>query len=252
MRNALIQWMAEFVWRRGAQRRVSNTHFLGHLEAALRLEPPLDTLYHGSVAADFEHRFTHGDEFAIDALDYTLTRLGQPSNATAGELERILSAGSVWQVAPNASGSYSLVRRDLEAAKDAITAIMGDHERAGTHLAAAWTSIATRDPNPDASYIETVKAIEAAAHAVICPDDKAATLGKMLKAMRDRPEKWSFALGSFTLVMDMCAQVWTNGIRHGTQDRANHTVAEADAALHLAIPLVRFFSGGLVVRVDGS
>jgi hypothetical protein len=64
--------------------------------------------------------------------------------------------------------------------------------------------------------------------------------------MRSKPSKWTFALGDLDLVMDMADRVWTMHFRHGTELREDHAIEETDAALHLAIPLVRFFSGGLV------
>jgi hypothetical protein len=157
-------------------------------------------------------------------------------------------SGSAWDVTPidSESSRFALTRRDLEAAKDAISEIRSEDERAGDFLADSWKAIATRDPHPSEGYDKAVKAIEAAAQPVVSPKNDSATLGTILRDMRAKPSKWSFALGDLGLVIDMADRVWTTHFRHGTMLRDDHTLEEADAALHLAIPLVRFFAGGLV------
>jgi len=50
----------------------------------------------------------------------------------------------------------------------------------------------------------------------------------------------------------MTSRIWTNHFRHGTQPRGDNTLEEADAAVHLAIPLVRYFVGGLIKPSEGA
>jgi hypothetical protein len=72
-----------------------------------------------------------------------------------------------------------------------------------------------------------------------------------LTALRDlkaKPSKWTFTLGDLDPVIAMMERLWTSPIRHGTDVRTDHTQPEADAAVHLAIPLVRYFAGGLVTQ----
>jgi hypothetical protein len=139
-----------------------------------------------------------------------------------------------------------LTRRDLAEAKLAISDVRAKEPRAGAFLADAWKAIATHDPRPSEAYDKAVKAIEVAAQPVVLPDNQDATLGQVISAMKDKPSKWPLALGDLDLVIEMTDRVWTNHFRHGTQDRGENTLQEADIAVHLAIPLVRFFVGGLV------
>jgi hypothetical protein len=157
------------------------------------------------------------------------------------------SGGSVWEATPEQPG-YRLTRRDLAAAREAITQVEPFASRAHTFLVDPWGAVATRDPKPNEAYDKAVKAVEAAAHPVVQPNHDTATLGSILGEMRSRRELWAFVLGDIDLVIDMAERLWTTHIRHGTDVRTDHSVPEADAALHLAIPLVRFFAGGLVSR----
>jgi hypothetical protein len=118
---------------------------------------------------------------------------------------------------------------------------------------AAWNKIAGRQPDPSGAYREAVRAVEAAAKPVVLPDAARATLGTMIAAMRDKPEKWTTSLGSVDDVRNMMQLLWTNqSDRHGTDDEdapMNVTPEEADGAVHLALTLTRFFAAGQVRRV---
>ncbi len=145
-----------------------------------------------------------------------------------------------------------MTRRDVAAAKAAISDIRSQHNRAGGFLADSWKAVATRNPQPSEAYDKAVKAIEAAAQPVVSPANAKTTLGTIIRDMRAKPSKWTFALGDLDLIIDMANRVWTEHFRHGTQQRDDHTLEEADAALHLAIPLVRYFSGGLISRASST
>jgi hypothetical protein len=79
----------------------------------------------------------------------------------------------------------------------------------------------------------------------------APTLGKVIAAIRAAPDKWTFVLGTdATPLADMAALIWRSQFdRHGTDDASvplNVSQREADAAVHIAIALVRIFAGRLV------
>lgn len=196
--------------------------------------------------------FYSDPEFALDMVGFCLFDLAsgrrQPWEATDAieKLDAILHlGGSAWRVGGDAEGRPTLVRRDLDAAKNAISALA--EERPAALLTEAWAKVATREPDPSGAYDKAVKAVEAAMHPVVSPRDRKATLGKMLGVLRDQ-SGWTSTLGDVAVVVDMADTLWTNHYRHGTEDRYDHTPAEADAAVHLAIPLVRYFTGGLVTR----
>jgi hypothetical protein len=189
-------------------------------------------------------------EFALDMMDFLL----QMTEADlANDLEHILSqGGSAWRVSASRD---SLERRvSAEAAARAAELTTGG-TRAGDHLRNAWHSTYGRSPNPSEAYREAVKAVEAAAIPIVCPNDQVATLGKMLGQMRATQDKWRIALKPMqgTAVADLLGMLellWTAQLdRHGTADpEAPLSVSqgEAEAAVHLALTLVHWFQAGLV------
>jgi hypothetical protein len=158
--------------------------------------------------------------------------------------------GSAWEVTDTADGQWQLTRRALGPIREAIEDTRTSSERAHAHLVKAWSELAGRDPDPGSAYREAVRAVECVAKPVISPNNATATLGTMLREMRDKPEKWRFVLGSTETVADMCETLWRGQPdRHGTDDETapmHASPEEADAAVHLAIALVRFFAGELI------
>jgi hypothetical protein len=124
---------------------------------------------------------------------------------------------------------------------------------AGRHLGAAWDKVYGRSPDASGAYREAVRAVEAVAKPVVTAADPAATLGKVIKAMTDKPAKWTADLGSVDVVADMMGQLWTSQLdRHGTDDETvplSVSAAKAEAALHLAVTLVHLFQSGAVRSV---
>jgi hypothetical protein len=192
-------------------------------------------------------------EYGLSLMNFALwywadSAYSSSSHAVADKLRNILSQGSsVWEVAAieHEPGRYRLVRRDLAGTREAIEQL-SHGERAGDMLRSAWVKIASREPDPSGAYDLAVKAVEAAAHPVIQPAHATATLGTMLGQMRATPNKWSFVLNDIDTVIAMAQTLWGNHYRHGTALRDDHTLEEADAAVHLALSLVRFFTGNAV------
>jgi hypothetical protein len=67
---------------------------------------------------------------------------------------------------------------------------------AGAHLRAAWHCVHALHPDPGKGYAEAIKAVEAAAHGVIQPRHKKATLGSMIGHLRDNKERFSMVITS--------------------------------------------------------
>jgi hypothetical protein len=256
MVEPLIGWLHLFLWRpQYANYQAANIGFIEGFEMDHCVREPFDRSCGDMPAHDFEARIRAGTHFGLDVADYALNhpRLDlDPREALvhASALNVILRQGrSAWEVArfdDDKTPRCTLTRRDLTSAKLAISDVRPLHERAGGFLADSWKAIATRDPHPSEGYDKAVKAIEVAAQPVVSPANAKATLGTIVRDMRAKPSKWTFALGDIDLIIDMADRVWTQHYRHGTQQRSDHTLEEADAALNLAIPLVRYFVGGLV------
>lgn len=58
-----------------------------------------------------------------------------------------------------------------------------------------------------------------------------------------------FELGRMTIVVDLMSALWDNQLRHGDEAAPMSETQEAtDAAVHLALTLVRWFTSGAVKR----
>jgi hypothetical protein len=239
-----------------------------HLQLAFRLELPLDNLRNKPRMAlvDLLERMRSDDEFALDVVDYALfhlDRLAYPHRRQQDEavsLNALLHAGgSAWGVfhvgdasRGDGDGAYRLTRRAVGPVREAITALPSS--RAHKHLVSAWNRVAGRDPEPSTAYREAIRAVESVAKPIVLPDDRLATLGKMIRAMEDKPEKWTVTLGTADDVRRLMQTLWTGQLdRHGTDDEnapLNVSAEEADVAVHTALVLVRLFAGGHVQRLE--
>jgi len=231
--------------------------FLRRFQVEAMLEPPLD--WHRqqhSAYVDMMSRFQRNPEFALDALDFALHAMtdtsGDPMMAAnhARDLDQLLESGrSIWRVVYIENGQWRLERSSLGPVMEAISSIEGPSSRAHAHLVDAWKKLAGRHADPSAAWKEAVRAVEAVAKPVVMPNDQKATLGKMITAIEEKPSKWSFVLGQPEDVAAMCKLIWKSQFdRHGTDDESvplNASLEEADAAVHTAITLVRYFAGGL-------
>ena len=204
------------------------------------------------------------DSLLLGALDVALEWCPDPPK-TQAELQRpaalmkALSQGqSAWQVAYLGESGFGLERcvdaTVTTAAEDTIS-IAG---RAGQHLAAAWAKAYRRPLSSSESYREAVRAVEVAAIPIVVPEDPKATLGKIIGAIRDAPQKWNFVLSpsdgviAVGVVRQMLELLWKSQLdRHGTTDETmplEVSIEEARAAVHLATTLVQWFASGAVER----
>jgi hypothetical protein len=259
MMTPLMRWLQPFLEvADDLGERHPNVEFIEGLEMNCRLLAPLDRT---RPIADLQKLIEEDPSFGIRVIQYVIGTFliidDPPHHVGSGKLvplQQILAnSGSAWEVTAldvmdGHEGQKHLVltRRDLAEEKLAITDVREQSDRAGSFLADSWKAVATQEPRPGEAYDKAVKAIEAAAQPVILPNNTGATLGQIISAMSDKPTKWIFALGDLETVTAMMKQVWTNHFRHGTQEREDHTPQEADAAMHIALPLVRFFVGGLI------
>jgi hypothetical protein len=267
MQASVVDWIRPFVVGYDQDPMGSSAFFyvdwLRELQNRLRLTPPLPWGRSAEQTANaLLQRMNEDGELTLDVLDYTLRHLDERVDVDgqserddrAAELARALdTGGSAWDVTAAADGrNYALTRRALGPITEAIDDIRTASERAGDHLAEAWRQLAGRTPNPDAAYFQAVLAVEAAAKPVVSPNDSMATLGRMMGAIKANPHMWTFVLGRPEDVLGPAGLLWENHRRHGTDDREapmGMSQAEADAGVHLAITLVRWFAGGAFSRV---
>lgn len=240
--------------------RVSDHSLLQALQLAFRLRESLPFGNDTSAAAALLQRMGTDQRFALDVVDYLLANIEQAKPEYvqawdfADQLDRILTAGgSVWEVVPRdePAEGFQLARRAVGPVREAISDLPAT-SRAHQHLVAAWNRLSGRNPDPSGAYREAVRAVEAAAKPVILPVNERATLGQMIAAIRDKPEKWETTIGTVAHIRETMETVWTAEIdRHGTDDESvplNVSHAEADAAFHWCLTLARLFVGGHVRR----
>ena len=230
---------------------------MAQIQLRLRISPPLDLKHINYALASLKTRVNQDGTLFLDTLDLLLHLAVSQSRRTG--LSNILrTGGSVWDVRePDqraASEGAKLVRRAPGPVADTMAIAASSSDRAHSHLNAAWGALMGRSPDPSVAYREAIRAVEAAAKPIVLPNNERATLGQMIAALRDKPDKWTFAIANSSPsdVADLAKMIWTGQVdRHGTDDMTvpeSVTFEEADAAVYIAIALVRIFTADLVVR----
>jgi hypothetical protein len=244
----VVEWVKERCHTPGGYER---TGTLRALQLRFKLDPPLSER---NMPRDLVERMQAKEDFGLDALDYMLhffpefhERNSEDPTRVVGELAAIFRiGGSAWEVSET-EGRYQLSRRAVGPVREVITAL-APSTRAHSHLVAAWNRLTGRSPDPSGAYREAVRAIEAVAKPVVLPANDRATLGQMIAALRDKPDKWETTVGHVDDVRRMMEQVWTNQLdRHGTDDESVPLAVspeEADVAVHVSVAIVRLFVGG--------
>jgi len=179
-----------------------------------------------------------------------------------GELVRLLGdALSVLRVRADGRG---LERRAGIAAETAFEAAAGTAEAAAaagsaaTHLRQAWGCVHALHPDPVKGYGEAIKAVEAAAHAVLEPGNPKATLGSMRGHLKANPDRFVLAIGELDgrggtgPLLECISLLWQGQTsRHGSSRPTRpETLEEATMAVHLAVMLVQWFASGAVRKVE--
>jgi hypothetical protein len=169
----------------------------------------------------------------------------------------LATAGSIYEVREDEGGKFYLSRRVTEEMKASAEDAMRPADKATSHLAAAWRAVYGRNPNPGHGYVQAVKAIEVVAIPVVSPKNGSATLGSVIRDMRASPANWRIELHhpnredqtlAFVQALDL---IWKGQLRHGDPRPdvpLDVTLPEAEATLHLAIPIVKWFRDGTVRR----
>ncbi|MFD1547109.1 hypothetical protein [Nonomuraea guangzhouensis] len=173
------------------------------------------------------------------------------------DLQNILrSAGSAWQVKQDYDG---LERRvDDTVVEATIATENAAPSDASGHLRRAWNAAFGYQPNPALAYSEAVKAVEAVAIPLTIPTDPQPTLGKVRAHLELVPHKYILGIAdkhgspaSAESVTKLIALLW-----HGQRDRhaGGPTTSPinqetAQAAVHVAVLLVQFFSTGVIKKL---
>lgn len=108
------------------------------------------------------------------------------------EINGILRLGhSAWTIDPQAG---ALVRRVSEHMSDVKQEAISRNDPATTHLNQAWKCAFGTDPNPSEAWAQSTKALESALAPIVLPKDRRPGYGKIVDALRVKPDKWDFAM----------------------------------------------------------
>jgi len=229
-------------------------HSVERIRAAeRRLRFQLSATLARDMWAEMASLLAANETLLLDTVDWLLHqdhRKGQAARTLDGYLK---DGGSAWGVVSDGE-AHRLEKRVDNAAKADYELAVEPSDNAAAYLQSAWSKIYGIHPDPSGAYAEAVMAVEAVANPVVLPSDNAATLGKVISAIQDAPQKYGMVLepkgmSSMDGVLAMLKLLWRAQLRHGTDDkdaprRVNQQ--QAEAAIHLAITLVQWFRSGSV------
>lgn len=222
--------------------RVTNHDRVSRLERVLNTELP-------RKYNEFMNRMGESEILLLDAVDHAL--YAERDRDVVMRLKTMLDeARSVYTVGVDEDRYFQLQLRQPSELTAIVEAAADGASNASVHLRDAWSKAFARVPDPASACVEIVKAIEVAAKPVVTPDDPRATLGKMIKAMRDKPNKWTTDAGApadVESVISLIDLVWTGCPRHGDDTQPAEVATEcAQMLVQAGAMLVHWFQTGRV------
>lgn len=172
-----------------------------------------------------------------------------------GPLEKVLATGgSSWAVGVR-GGRNGLVARMPSSVVDVVAAVTSASDRAGVKLAQAWDKAYGPDAEPTDAYVAAIRAVEILICPLVSPKSDRATLGTVIRDLRNQGGSWSFAMkhgdgtDTSTEVVAVLQLLWKGqNDRHGSGDYADVTIEEAQAAVLLASTIVGWLAKGMLRR----
>lgn len=190
------------------------------------------------------------DDAFLDLLDLLCT---VARSDVLLRLDRILQLGmSEWRV--RTQEPAGLEARLTNEARESYGIAVTTADNASEHVAEAWVKAFGRSPEPGAAWHAAVKAVESLLCPIVEPKNTRATLGSIVKALRAKPEKWSFELaaadGANTAVPFIGALeiIGYEPGRHGT-DPNRATLEQARVVVLQAVTVVEWLRAGALKPV---
>lgn len=189
----------------------------------------------------------------LDTVDYIVHYCSTKNQSALALNLAFEEARSAYTIGRDGDGRFGLQQRQPAELTELMNQILSGRDEAARLLAAAWSSAFGRTLDLKAACDAAVAAVEAAAKPVVIPDDDRATLGLIIKALGDKPDKWSTVTGAdrdVESVIGMLRLVWTGFTRHGGDPSPIPLTAElAQMIVHTAVLLVHWFQSGSVRRL---
>ena len=200
--------------------------------------------------------FLKDESLLLDAIDHALAHpefnIQHPYEAAQMIKAFLDDARSVYDVFHVDRGEYEIGYRQPPEITELVEQVTSDRSRAAEHLRRAWSLGFSREADPNAACIESIKAIEAAARTTIEPNNTRATLGTMIAAMNSKPTKWRTDLEApnsddLETIIGMMKMVWKGHLRHGNpNDPLDVSEEQCEMIVHTAALLVHWFLSGRV------
>ena len=200
----------------------------------------------------------HNQIAALDVIDWLLNH----SYGHADALEYILkSAGHVLRVSPDGSRLVERIEPTLWDEYEQVTQL---DDQASQYMQEAWTLAFGREPNLSDAWGKAIKAIETLLKPIVSPKNNKATLGKMISALRQAPDKWECKLPDreykangeinvkpgIEVFIDALATIGYQPDRHGSDQPQDVDEATARSVLFLATTVVGWLRDGILRTID--
>ena len=218
------------------------------VERGLGVSVPFDWSSGENALGDCIVRLERSEVFAIQLAAFLIPRVGRDAIEALAEI--LNAPGSTWEVLEEGEKPKIVIRHG-----GPVAVVLDELDPSGPshgHLREALEKLGPPKPEPRTSYLESVKAIEAAVQPVVTPKDLQATLGRVIGVMRGEESSWEVVLGeeSVSDVIRRMEIVWkTHHERHGSGTPPPAVTADqARAAFDLAIGLVDYFANGFIRR----
>ena len=197
---------------------------------------------------------TGNPDLLLDVVDWLLrfAAFSGCNDPGVAPLEQMLDeGGSAWRVAPDGK---SLIERTLDAEHAAVELATQGDDQIAADINTAWNAAWRRqDPSAVEAYVAAVKAIEGMLAQIVTRDDPVPSLGKMISALRAKPEKWDTRFRGVETVEALTAmldEVWSTHNRHGVWGRVPNTLDEARDAASIAVAVVGLCRRDFLERLD--
>mgnify|MGYP000878191891 FL=1 len=260
-----VDGVPDFLWQY-AMRWIENalnddTSIVCGLSIDLRLERAGNYLdYQGAkyaIRACLEET-GHDQIAALDVIDWLLGH----GFGHAQSLEHILKyAGHILRVSPDGN---RLVERIDPALWDEYEQVTQPDDQASQYMQEAWALAFGREPNSSDAWGRAIKAIETLLKPIVSPSDVRATLGKMISALRQSPDKWKCKLPDreyksngeinvkpgIEVFIDALATIGYQPDRHGSDQPQDVDEATTRSVLFLATTVVGWLRDGILRTTD--